>query len=90
MINFGDYNSNPLTTTKTLKINNEEIRDLVIPDDVTYIGDYAFRGCTNITSVTMGENVTKIGTSAFSGCKNCASFTIGENVTNIGSWAFQG
>ena len=90
MINFGDYNSNPLTTTKTLKINNKEIRDLVIPDDVTYIGDYAFRGCTNITSVTMGENVTKIGTSAFSGCKNCASITIGENVTSIGSWAFNG
>ena len=90
MINFGDYNSNPLTTTKTLKINNEEIRGLVIPDDVTYIGDYAFRGCTNITSVTMGENVTKIGTSAFSGCKNCTSITLGENVTNIGSWAFQG
>lgn len=90
MINFGDYNSNPLTTTKTLKINNEEIRDLVIPDDVTYIGDYAFRGCTNITSVTMGENVTKIGTSAFNGCKNCASITIGENVTSIGSGAFYG
>ena len=90
MINFGDYNSNPLTTTKTLKINGEEIRDLVIPDDVTYIGDYAFRGCTNITSVTMGENVTKIGTSAFYGCKNCASITIGENVTSIGSWAFYG
>lgn len=90
MINFGDYNSNPLTTTKTLKINNEEIRDLVIPDDVTYIGDYAFRGCTSITSVTMGEHVTKIGTSAFYGCKNCASITIGENVTSIGSWAFYG
>lgn len=90
MINFGDYNSNPLTTTKTLKINNEEIRDLVIPDDVTYIGDYAFRGCTSITSVTMGENVTKIGTSAFYGCKNCTSITIGENVTSIGSWAFYG
>lgn len=90
MINFGDNNANPLTTTKTLKINNEEIRDLVIPDDVTYIGDNAFRGCTNITSVTMGENVTKIGTSAFYGCKNCASITIGENVTSIGSWAFYG
>lgn len=90
MINFGDYNSNPLTTTKTLKINNEEIRDLVIPDDVTYIGDYAFRGCTSITSVTMGENVARIGTSAFYGCKNCASITIGENVTSIGSWAFYG
>jgi len=90
MINFGDYNSNPLTTTKTLKINNEEIRDLVIPDDVTYIGDYAFRGCTSITSVTMGEHVTKIGTSAFYGCKNCTSITIGENVTSIGSWAFYG
>ena len=90
MINFGDYNANPLTTTKTLKINDEEITDLVIPDDVTYIGDYAFRGCTNITSVTMGESVTSIGASAFYGCKNCASITIGENVTSIGSWAFYG
>lgn len=90
MINFGDYNANPLTTTKTLKINDEEITDLVIPDDVTYIGDYAFKGCTNITSVTMGESVTRIGTSAFYGCKNCASITIGENVTSIGGWAFYG
>ena len=90
MINFGDYNANPLTTTKTLKINDEEITDLIIPDDVTYIGDYAFRGCTNITSVTMGESVTRIGTSAFYGCKNCTSITIGENVTNIGGWAFYG
>lgn len=90
MINFGDYNSNPLTTTKTLKINDEEITDLVIPDDVTYIGDYAFRGCTNITSVTIGESVTRIGTSAFYGCKNCVSITIGENVTSIGGWAFYG
>ena len=90
MINFGDYNANPLTTTKTLKINDEEITDLVIPDNVTYIGDYAFRGCTNITSVTMGENVTSIGSSAFYGCKNCTSITIGENVTSIGNWAFYG
>ncbi len=90
MINFVNNNSNPLTITKTLKINDEEITDLVIPDDVTYIGDNAFRECTNITSVTMGESVTSIGASAFYGCKNCASITIGENVTSIGGWAFYG
>ena len=90
MVNFANYSANPLTMTKTLKINDEEITNLVIPDDVTYIGSNAFRGCTNITSVTMGESVASIGESAFYGCLNCASVTIGENVTRIGNWAFYG
>ena len=37
-------------------------------DTVTSIEDYAFRDCTEITSVTIGDGVTSIGYGAFSGC----------------------
>ena len=36
--------------------------------DVTTIGDYAFYGCTALTSVTIGNSVTTIGEEAFNGC----------------------
>ena len=39
--------------------------DLIIPDGVTYIGDYAFLNCTSITSITIPNSVISIGSSAF-------------------------
>ena len=36
--------------------------------DVTTIGDYAFYGCTALTSVTIGNSVTTFGEEAFNGC----------------------
>ena len=37
----------------------------IIPDSVTSIGDYAFFGCSGLTSVTIGNSVTSIRDSAF-------------------------
>ena len=50
---------------------------VIIPSSVTYNGrnysvtsieNYAFDGCSSLTSVTIGESVTSIGSSAFFGC----------------------
>ena len=59
-----------------------------IPDSVTTIGDSAFRGCDNLTSVTIPDSVTLIGDSAFRGCDNLTSVTIPDSVTTIGKYAF--
>ena len=40
------------------------------------IGDYAFKNCVNLTSVTIGNSVTSIGSSAFSGCSSLESITL--------------
>ena len=64
------------------------VTDLVIPDSVTSIGAYAFKGCTGLTSVTIPESVTSIGGAAFEGCTGLSSVTIIGEVTEIGSDLF--
>ena len=60
-----------------------------MPDGVTSIGDYAFYGCTSLTSITISDSVTSIGDSAFGGCTSLTSITIPNSVTSIGNNAFE-
>ena len=46
---------------------------------VTYIGDYAFSGCTGLTSITIPDSVTSIGEHAFNSCTNLEAITIPKN-----------
>ena len=87
-INFGGWGSNPTTYSHNLYINNVEVKDLVIPNSVTSIGDGAFCGCSGLTSVTIPNSVTSIGSSAFRDCSGLTSVTIPNSVTSIGEEAF--
>ena len=62
--------------------------DVAIPDGVTSIGSYAFKGCSGLTSVTIPDSVTSIGEQAFTFCDGLTSVTMPTCVTNIGSYAF--
>ena len=53
-----------------LYLNDELVEELVIPDDVTNIGNYAFSSCHSIKSVVISKNVKQMGISAFFGCRN--------------------
>ncbi|GMO52155.1 MAG: hypothetical protein Ta2G_10020 [Termitinemataceae bacterium] len=69
--------------------------DVVIPatikgKQVTSIGDWAFRDCTSITSVSIPASVTSIGDWAFLRCTSLTSVSIPAGVTSIGSYAFEG
>lgn len=61
-----------------------KLTSIIIPNNITQIGSYAFSGCTGLTSVTIGENVESIGTNAFRDCSNLASVTLLSN-TIIGT-----
>ena len=77
--------------------SNEYTGSVVIPETVTYngstysvtsIGDWAFCGCSGLTSVIIGNSVTSIGERAFRDCYGLTSVTIPNSVTSIGDAAF--
>ena len=53
------------------------------------LGDYAFYGCSGLTSLTLPSSVTKIGCYALSSCIGLTSLTLPSSVTAIGSEAFK-
>ena len=86
------------TVTLPLDINGYEykiygmqgVRNVIIPDGMTSIGDSAFSGCRSLTNITIPESVTSIGGYAFSGCSSLTSITIPNSVTSIDWYAFSG
>ena len=52
------------------------------------LGDWAFYGCSGLTSLTIPSGVTSIGDKAFKGCSRLTSLTIPSSVTEIGNSAF--
>ncbi len=61
-----------------------------IPDSVTIINSYAFKGCNNLTSIKISDNITEIYENTFSYCNNLTSIEIPDSVTSIGTEAFFG
>ena len=64
------------------------IKEIVISDDVSEIGEYAFYDCSYLLEVTIPDSVTTIGRSAFSGCASLAEIDIPDSVLSIGQYAF--
>ena len=52
------------------------------------LGNYAFSGCSGLTSLNISSGVTSIGNYAFSDCSGLTSLTIPSGVTLIGNYAF--
>ena len=94
------YNLDPTAkVAEVTKHPNKYTGNVVIPETVTFggtehsvtlIADYAFWGCSGLTSVIIGNSVTSIGNNAFAWCSSLTSVTIPNSVTSIGERAFAG
>ena len=63
---------------------------VVVPEGVTQIGVYAFKGCSGLKEVTIPDSVTRIEANAFEECTTLTKITIPDSVTIIGAYAFNG
>ena len=89
-IKFDDNDSNPLYYAHNLYLSGKLVTDLIIPDSVTSIEDYAFYRCSSLTSINITDGVTSIGRYAFYDCSSLTSVTIPDSVISIGEIAFFG
>jgi len=70
--------------------NGGEIKEVVIPNTITTIGDNTFRNCNGLTSISIPNSITSIGNCAFYGCTGLTTLEIPSSVTSIGKDAFNG
>jgi len=75
--------------TTLLKCPQAKSGEYTIPSTVNTINDYAFYGCSSITSVSLPNSITSIGVYAFDGCTSLSSpITIPTGVKVVSNYAF--
>ncbi len=77
-----------VTSIKSAFSGCNSLTEIVIPDSVISIGDYAFNFCKSLTEVVIPNSVTSIGDYAFSDCESLTEVVIPDSVTSIGDRAF--
>lgn len=68
-------------------LNDNEVRNLVIPEMIEEVKDNLFRNCGSIISVNTSDART-IGSYSFAKCLNLKEVDLGKHVTSIGEKSF--
>lgn len=75
------YNELPVTSIdEDVFSGRTDIISVIIPDNISIIGNSAFADCTNLKSVTVGNGISKIGNSAFNNC------TAEVHINDLAAW----
>lgn len=67
---------------------NTGLKEVVIPDCVTEICDYAFNGCEELTKVKLPDGLETLNVGVFSGCVGLKQIELPAAITEIRSMAF--
>ncbi len=65
------------------------LQEIEIPSSVEEIGDYAFRGCENLSRIKLNEGLKKIGSLVFSEYSNIHSIRIPSTVEKMSARAIE-
>ena len=89
-----EYENNWDGTCTITRLNGNTQRKVVIPATidglaVVRIGDWAFEGHSELTSIVIPDGVTEIGNEAFYDCTSLKSITIPDSVVSIRDYAFE-
>ena len=103
-IDFATVWSNPLYVAHHLYIAGKEVTEVVIPNTVSKIGDYAFSGCSSLTSAEFasiealcgidfannGSNPLSMAHHLYIAGKEVTEVVIPDAVSEIGKYTFSG
>ena len=89
-----EINGNPVTTigasssTQSIFADPDNVKEVIFPETVTTINQYAFRNSTNLEKVTLNEGLTIINRYAFASCSSLVSLDLPSTLTTIERFAF--
>lgn len=66
------------------------LEEVVIPDSVKYIGEYAFANCTRLQRVVLPDGLKEIRENTFCWCKSLSEVVFPEELKVVGMEAFEG
>ena len=81
---------NVVVNGRLIAVIQANLTEYVVPEGVTEIGSYVFKGCTSLTNVNMPESLTAIGKYAFYGCSSLTQITLPEGITKLENGVFAG
>ena len=68
----------------------KQLKSVTIPNTITNIGDFSFKGCTSINTIKMPGSLKSIGKWAFQMCTMLKHVEVPDSVISIGEFAFEG
>ncbi len=71
-----------------LKCDNNFTGDLILPEGIERIADYAFEWCDGLESITFPKSLVSIGENAFAGCEYLKEISFEEGLKIIGNFCF--
>lgn len=74
---------NKLVTIDGCAFEDTKLSEIKLGNQVTTIGEFAFKDISTLTKVYIGSGITSIGTSAFGGDKNISKFVINTSESSI-------
>ncbi|WP_207637728.1 leucine-rich repeat domain-containing protein, partial [Ruminococcus flavefaciens] len=61
---------------------------LVMPEDITFVDEYAFANCTSLKDIVIPKTITEIPNYTFSGCTGITSIEVPDSVNKICDYVF--
>lgn len=83
------FDADSIPAGSFLTSNNSGLEKVVLPSGLKKLGDGAFAGCTQLTTIELPEGLEMIGKGAFNRCANLISITIPSSVQRIGGRCFE-
>ncbi len=91
-IKFGNEYANPMysSSNEVTYVNDMELTNLTIPDSITSIPEYAFRGCSSLRRLTIPESCKTVPQYAFENCNNLQELTLPSTCIACYDYSFYG
>ena len=69
--------------------SGSSLTNIIMPDTVTEIGQFAFSSCKDLISITIGNSVSTISANAFFHCSNLKTIKMSNSIVSIEPAAFE-